>query len=152
MGYIRITVLQEDYDDANHSFAWLSWNTPISFRRTKRLVMEEDYPQLGDIPIEQFESLESLELVGGADIRFLLLQPYRLTLSGALVVPFPTLLELQITSDASLSLGALAGVLMERKQAGYGVKTVRIRGECAEPIEELISKVKEFVGELVLDT
>jgi len=151
MGHIGITVLPGSYNDATHSFAWLSRNTPISFRQTKQLVMEEDFPPLGEIPIERFESLESLELVGGAGIRFLLMRPYRPTLNGALVVPFPTLLELHTTSDASLPLDALAEVLMERRQAGYGLETVRIRGECAEPTEELVSKMKESVGELVLD-
>ena len=113
--------------------------------------MEADYPSLGGIPIDQFESLESLELVDCADMYSSLMLPYRHRLSGALVTPLSTLLELQTTSNAPLPLDELAEVLRERKQAGHEVETVRIRGLCAEPMEELIAKMKEFVGELILE-
>jgi len=113
--------------------------------------MEADYPPLGEIPIDQFESLESLELVDCTNMYSSLMLPYRHRLSGALVIPLPTLLELQTTSNAALPLDELAEVLRERKEAGHGVATVRIRGVCAEPAEELIAKMKEFVGELILE-
>ena len=149
---IRITVVPRSGRDAAHSFAWLSRDTSISFRSTKQLVLEVDQPPLGEIPIEQFESLESLELVdGSADIYSSTMRPQCHTLSGALAVPLPTLLELQSTSNASLPLDTLAEVLRERKQAGYGLETVRIRGVCVEPVEELNAKVKEFVGKLILE-
>ena len=149
-GYVRITVVPANYS-IGVSFAWLSRNTPISFRWTKQLVMEVDYPPLGEIPIEQFESLESLELVDCADIYSSLMLPHRHTLSDALVVPFPTLLELQTTSNMRLPLDELAEILRERKKAGHGVEIVRIRGVCAESREELIGKMREFAGELVLE-
>jgi len=113
--------------------------------------MEADYPSLGGIPIDQFESLESLELVDCADMYSSLMLPYRHGLSGALVIPLPTLSELQTTSNIALPLDGLVEVLRERKQAGHGVETVRIRGVCAEPVEELIAKMEEFVGELILE-
>ena len=147
-GYMRINVLPRNYDDATH---WLSRDTPISFKRTRRVIMEEDYPQLGEIPTEEFESLESLELDWGAAAYFSMMRPYRLTLSGAPIIPFPTLSELRATYNANLPLNALVEVLMERKQAGHGIETVRIRGECAEPVGELRSKLKELVGELAFD-
>lgn len=149
-GYIRITVLPGLPDDPIHS-SWLLSNTAISFRQIKRLTVEVDYPPLGGIPIEQFESLENLELVGGGNIYFSLTKPYLRTFGGVLVVPFPALLELQITVDSNISLDALAGVLRERKQSGRGVATVRIRGMCAQSIYGPAAKMREFVGELVLE-
>lgn len=130
---------------------WFSRNTPLSFKQTKQLVMEADHPPLGEIPIEQFEGLEGLELVDCADMYSSLMLPYHHTLGGALVVPFPALLELQITSNINLPLDELAEILKERKQAGCGVGTVRIRGECTESVEELTAKMEEFVGELILE-
>ena len=150
-GYIRITVVPSHYQDGTPSFAWLSRDTSISFRLMNQLVMEADYPPLGEIPIDQFESLESLELVDCADIYPSLMLPYRHRLSGAVVTPLPTLLELQTTSNAVLPLDGLAEVLRERKQAGHEVETVRIRGLCAEPTEEVVMKMGEFVGELILE-
>lgn len=113
--------------------------------------MEEDYPPLGEIPTEEFESLESLELDEGAALTFPpVMRPHRLTLSGALVVPFPALSELQITYT-SLPLNALEEVVKERRQAGHGINTFLIRGRRADPIDEFISRLREFVGELVLN-
>jgi len=149
-GYTRITVAPS-HRDGSPPFAWLSRDTPISLRLVEKLVMETDYPPLGEIPIDQFESLARLELVDCADIYSSLMLPYRHRLSGALVTPLPTLSELQATSNEILPLDGLAEVLKERKQAGHGVETVRIRGVCAEPVEELIAKMKEFVGELILE-
>ena len=150
-GYLRITVVPNNFPHDAPPFAWLSRETSISFRCTRQLVMEADYPPLGEIPIDQFESLESLELVDCTDMYSSLMLPYRHRLSGALVVPLPTLMELQTTSNAALPLDELAEVLRERKEAGHGVAAVRIRGVCAEPAEELIAKMKEFVGELILE-
>jgi hypothetical protein len=149
--HIGITVVPGNCPDVARSFNWLSQDTPISFRRTKQLVIEEGYPPLGGIPIEQFESLESLELVGGANICFSLLRPYHHALSDALVAPFPTLLKLQATSNAHLPLDPLAVVLRERKQAGYPIETARIRGGWVVPREELTAKMRESVDELVLE-
>ena len=146
-GNIRITVLPGLPDDSTHS-SWLLPNTPISI---KRLTVEVDHPPLGGIPIEQFESLENLELVGGGNIYFSLIKPHRHTPSGVLVVPFPALLELQITVDSNISLDALVGVLRERKQSGRGVETVRIRGKCAQSVYGPAAKMREFVGELILE-
>lgn len=115
------------------------------------MTMEVDHPPLGELPIEQFESLETLELVNGGNIYFLLTEPCRHSFSGALVVPFPALRELQITFDSNISLDMLAEVLMERKQAGHGVETVRIRGVCAGFIDAPIAKMRESLGELVLE-
>jgi len=115
------------------------------------MTMEVDRPPLGELPIEQFESLETLELVNGGNIYFLLTQPCRHTLTGALVIPFPALRELQITFDSNISLNILAEVLMERKEAGHGVETVRIRGVCAKSMDGPIAKMREFLGGLVLE-
>jgi len=113
------------------------------------MTMEVDHPPLGDLPIEQFESLETLELVNGGNIYFLLAQPRRDSFSGALVIPFPALRELRITFDSNLSLNVLAEVLMERKQAGHVVETVRIRGVCSKYMDGPITRMREFLGELV---
>jgi len=150
-GYLRITAVPSYFPDGVSPFAWLSRDTPISFRWTRQLVMEADDPPLGEIPIDQFESLESLELVDCTDMYSALMLPYRHRVSGALVVPLPTLLELQTTSNAALPLDELAEVLREREAAGHRVETVRIRGGCAEPAEELIAKMEGFVGELILE-
>jgi len=115
------------------------------------MTVEAGRHPLGEIPIEQFESLETLEVVGGGNIFFPLAQPYSDTSSGAQVVPFPALLELQITPDSHTSLYILASVLMGRKQAGYGVETLRIRGKCRKSMGGPIAKMREFVGELVLE-
>ena len=147
-GYVRITVLQVHPDDY---YPWFLRNASISFRQIKQMTLEVDYPPLGELPIEQFESLETLELVNGGNMYFSLIEPCRHSFSGALVVPFPALRELQITFDSSLSLDILAEVLKERKQAGHRVETVRIRGICAKSIDGPIAEMREFLGELVLE-
>ena len=147
-GYISITVLSGHPDDLLHA-SWFLRNASISFRQIKQATIEVDHPSLGEVPIEEFGSLETLELVNGGNIYFLLTRPYRHALSGAPIIPFPALLELQITFDSGISLETLAEVLMERKQAGRGVKTVRIRGKCTGSMNQSIAKMRESVGELV---
>jgi hypothetical protein len=132
---------------------WLSPKTPISFRRTKELVIEEfdGHPLLDDIPIEQFESLESLELVGDVDRLLRIIQPNSNTPNGV-PVPFPSLSELRPTTHAGdFPFEVLMEVLRERKQAGYGVKTVRIAGGYGECSKEEASELSKFVDVLMLD-
>ena len=146
-GYISITVLPGHPDGLYSS--WFLRSASISFRQIKQMTMEVDHPPLGELPIEQFESLETLELVNSGNIYFLLAQPRRDSSSGALVIPFPALRELRITFDPNISLDILTKVLMERKQAGHVVETVRIRGVCAKSMDGPITKMREFLGELV---
>jgi len=115
------------------------------------MTMEVDHPPLGELPIEKFESLETLELVNGGNTYFSLVRPYRHSASSPLVIPFPALRELQITFDPNISLDTLAKVLMARKQAGHGVETARIRGVCSNFMDGPITKMREFLGELVLE-
>jgi hypothetical protein len=147
-GYISITVLPVRPDDLD---SWFLRNASISFRQIRQMTLEVNYPPLGELPIEQFESLETLELVDGGNIYFLLVQPSRRSFGGPLVIPFPALRELRITFDSNISLDILAEVLMERKQAGHGVETVRIRGACAKSMDGPIAKMRECLGELVLE-
>lgn len=108
---------------------WLSSNTSISFKKTKHLTVEGfgGYPLPGDIPIEQFESLEGLELTGEVDCLLHIMRPNRIATSEVLSVPFPSLLELRLTFCES-DFPLLAKVLKERKEAGHGVKTILITG------------------------
>jgi len=133
---------------------WLSSNISISFGRTKQLIVmgSDDYPPPGDIPIEQFENLENLELVGEMDRLLRIIQPNRNATSRALSVPFPSLLELRTTIRRGGSpFEVLAEVLRERKEAGYGVKTVRVMGEYEGCSIEEYSELIKFVNVLILD-
>ena len=150
-GYINITVTTPPGHHNYPTLSWSLWNISISFRQIKYMTVEVGRHPLGKIPIEQLKNLETLEVVGGGNIFFPLAQPYNDTFSGAQVVPFPALLELQITPDSNTSLHLLASVLMGRKQAGHEVETLRIRGKCRKSMVEPIGKMREFVGELVLE-
>ena len=134
---------------------WLSPSTPISFRRTKLLTVEgfNGFPVPGNIPIEQFESLESLKLVGEVDRLLRILQPNGNTTKRALPVPFLSHLELHPTLfRCTFPFGLLVGILKERKVAGYRVKTVRIGGEYGECPSGVVSRLTKLVDALVLDT
>ena len=135
---------------------WLSPSTPISFGSTKQLVVEGfgGYPLPGNIPIEQFESLESLKLVGEVDRLLYILQPNGDPTSGAPGVLVPLLSYLELHSaipDRDIPFEMLTEILRERKEAGHGVKTVRIVGEYEECPSELASGLTELVDVLILE-
>ena len=133
---------------------WLSPSTPISFRGTKELIVEgfNGFPQPRNIPIEQFETLESLKLVGEVDRLLEILQRRGNRTNRVLLVPFLSHLELHpVLFGCDFPFGALVEILGERKAAGHGVKTVRIVGECGECPSGVVSRLTKLVNVLTFD-
>ena len=132
---------------------WLSENVPISFWSMKELVVEgfDGYPLPRNIPIDQFGSLESLGLVGEADRLLEILKPNGNTSGEVIPVPFLSHLELHPTFHERnfLSELSLMGILIERKEAGHRVKTIRIVG--SYHLGEMASELAKFVDVLTLD-
>ena len=145
-GTVSIAVIAPFGYRDNRTLPWPLRNTPISFRQVKEMTLEVGYHSFEGIPIEQFENLETLELVGDGTI----LQPYYDRFSGARVIPFPALLRLLVTLDHP-SFDILASALVAREQAGHRVGTLRVRGVCRRSTDIPIAKMKESVGELVLE-
>lgn len=143
-------VLGTDWHAVPPTNHWFSSVAAISFGGTRRLVVEgnDGYPQPGDIPVEQFESLEGLELVGDVS-KLLRLVKYQD--NEVLPVPFPSLLELRITVyEDDFPFQELAEVLRERKEVGCGVRTVRSTGRCRKCSREEAEELEKFVDVLVL--
>jgi len=92
------------------------------------------HPLPAIIPIERFESLETLKLVGRVGRLLLyILQPNNNLVSGVLLVPFLSRLELHpALPERDLPYEVLTEILRKRKVAGHGVETVRIAGECRQ--------------------
>lgn len=133
---------------------WLPPSTPISFRGTKQLIVEgfNGFPLTRNIPIEQFENLESLKLVGEVDRLLKILQTNRNTTNGTLPVPFLSHLELHPTLfGCKFPFRMLVEILKERKVAGHGVKTVRIVGEYEKCPSSVVSRLTNLVDVLMLD-
>ena len=133
---------------------WLSPTTPISFGRVEKLVVDGigGYPLPANIPIEQFESLETLKLVGEVGRLLGILQPNDNATSGILLVPFLSHLELHpAPHELDLPFEMLTEILRKRKEAGHGVKTVRIVGEYGERLSGVGSELTKFVDVLMLD-
>ena len=129
---------------------WLPPNTPISFRR----IVEgfSGYPLPGNIPIEQFESLESIRPAGEVDTLHHIMRPTGKTSSDTLLVPFLSHLEFHSTVDGrDFPFEVLTEILRERKEASHGVKAVRVTGEYGECSSEEVSKLVKFVDALILD-
>ena len=144
---VTITVIAPPGHRVNPTLSWPLQNTSVSFRQIKKVTLEVGCHSFEDIPIEQLESLEALELAGDGTI----LQPYYDESSGAQVIPFPALLKLVVTLDSFPSFDILANALMGREQAGHRVGTLRVRGECRGSTDRSITKMRESVGELVLE-
>lgn len=129
---------------------WLSPTAPISFAQTEYLNVEASggCPPLGDIPIRQLENLRTLVLGGETDTLVPMIRPNRGVSGGFLSVPCPGLSEIRITpKDHYFKLDQLVEVLKERREAGRGVKTVKIFGgsRCMPgEIEELKKYIEEF--------
>lgn len=124
---------------------WLSPSAPISLAQAETLTVEASggCPPLEDIPIRQFENLQILSLVGETDSLVPLVQPNRSASGSFISIPCPALSEIRIApKDNYFQLDLLTQVLRERREAGYGVRTVRIFGES----RCLPSQVKELRG------
>ena len=133
---------------------WFSPTTPISFGSMKQLVVEgfDGYPQPRNIRIEQFESLESLKLVGETGRLLKILRRNGDTIKRVLPVPFLSHLEHhQILPERGFPFEALTKTLRERKEAGYGSDTVRIVGKYGKCSIEVAPELTKFVGVLMLD-
>lgn len=131
---------------------WLSSSTPISFTQMETLTVEASggCPPLEDIPIRQFESLRTLTLVGETESLVLMIQPNRGISGDFLSVPCPALSEIQITpKDNYFHLDQLTQVLKDRREAGYGVKTVNVFGE-SRCFPSQIKELRKFVDELIV--
>jgi len=131
---------------------WLSAEgIPISFGRTTELIIEasDGCLPIDDVPIERFENLRTLALVGETDSLAPMIRPNLGISGGVLSVPCPALSEVWITPrDTHFPLGELVEVLKERKAAGHGVKTVRIWGKF-QCLEGEMKELRKFAGELV---
>ena len=133
---------------------WLSPTTPISFGSVKQLVVEgfNSLPLPGNIPIEQFGSLESLKLVGEVHRLLEILQPDGNATKGVLPVPLLSHLELRAAIAADgFPFGMLTEILREREEAGCGVGTLHIVGWYGEYPSEAASELAGLVGVLMLD-
>ena len=131
---------------------WLSPATPISFTQADFLSIEASggCPPLADIPIRQFDKLEMLMLVGETDSLVPMIQPDRGAPGAPPSVPCPKLSEIRISpKDHYFQLDQLARVLKERKEAGYGVQTVKIYGE-SRCLPGQIKELEKLVDELVI--
>ena len=131
---------------------WLSPTAPISFGSVRELVVEgiDGYPLPVNIPIEQFESLETLQLVGEVNRLLGILQPKYNATSGVLLVPFLSRLELHpALHERNLPSETLVKIMRKRKEAGHGVKTVRIVGGGRSG--KMASALTKFVDALMLD-
>ena len=130
---------------------WLSpADIPLSFGRTKELTIEvsDGCILIDDIPIDRFENLRTLGLVGETDTLAPMIRPNRGISGGVLSVPCPDLSEVSITpKHTNFPLGELVDALRERKEAGNGLKTVRIWGKF-QCLEGEIKELRKFVGEL----
>jgi hypothetical protein len=113
---------------------------PISFSETRKLTVEAiaGTPPLGDIPIEQFKSLQRIELRGGAG-----------QLNSKIISASPPgLSKIRITSKGhDFDLYGLAGALRKKMEAGHGEVTVLIFGEdlCTNAGIGVLEKVAKVI-------
>ena len=130
---------------------WLSPAAPISFAQTESLSVEASggCPPIEDIPIRQFERLQTLGFVGETDTLVPMIRPNP-GLSGRFPsVPCPALSEIRITPKNSyFRLDELAQVLKERRDAGHGVKTIKILGE-SRCLPSEIKELRNVVDEVI---
>jgi hypothetical protein len=132
---------------------WFSSNTPISFGQTLEMTVEASggCPPLDDIPIELFYGLQTLMLAGETNTLVPMIRPSHGISRSTTSVPCPALSEVWIAPrGVSFPLRVLAEVLRERREAGYGVHTVRIWGK-HECVEEEIGELGNFVENLVIE-
>lgn len=133
---------------------WLSPTTPISFGSVEELVVEGvgGYPLPANIPIERFESLETLKLVGEAGRLLDVLQPHHNVASEVLLVPFLSRLELHpALREPDLPFEMLTKILRKRKEADHGVKALRIVGGYGGCPSEVASELTKSVDVLMVD-
>lgn len=133
---------------------WLSTDAPISFGKVKEMIVEgfDGLPLPDHIPIEQFDGLENLKLVGEVDRLVHIIRPNRKTVSGDPSMPLLNCLELHSTlHEAEFPFKLLTELLREREEVGRGVKTIRITGEYRRCSKEELSELTRSVDVLVLD-
>ena len=129
---------------------WLTTTVPISFSQMEMLTIEASggCPPIDDIPIRNFERLQTLSLVGETESLVPMIRPVRGVSGGYAWVPCPELTEITISpKDHSFRLAQLAEVLAERKEAGRGVKKIRIYGE-SRCLPNQINELRKYVDEL----
>ena len=128
--------------------SWFSPDFPVSFSRTRQLVVEimGGFPPLEDVPIEKFLGLHELDLIGEVDQLVRIID-----VNDGQPIPCTTLSKVRISPrDHRSCLSELRKVLEKRREAGHGVKTIRIsRGDrCTEAeIEGLRGVVDEVITE-----
>jgi len=105
-------------------------------------------PPIEDIPIPQFERLQSLSLVGETESLVPMIRPVRGASGSFISVPCPELSEITITpKEHRFSLVQLSEILSERRAAGYGLRSIRIYGE-SKFLPSEIKALRKHVDEL----
>lgn len=131
---------------------WFSPDLPLSFLGTQDLTVEAagGCPPLDDIPIQQFGSLQRLGFAAETDSLVPMIQLSRGISGNFLTTPCPELSEICITpKDHYFPLDGLAGVLRQRKEAGYGVKTIRIIGQY-KCTRSQIDELRKLVDQVII--
>lgn len=127
---------------------WFSPDFPISFSRVRKLGVQAiaSLPPLDEVPIERFESLHELQLIGKVDSLAQMMGG-----NNDRLIPCPALSKIWISPiNGSSSLGKLKKVLEKRREAGHRVKTVQISrvNKCMDAeIEGLRTLVDEVITE-----
>jgi hypothetical protein len=146
--YFFVRELSDTRTVSNAVSQWLLPSGAISFAQIQELTVEASggCPSLEDIPIKRFENLRSLALVGETDSLVSMIQPNHGSISG---VPFHALSEIRITpKDSYFSFDHLAQVLEKRREAGYGMKTVKIIGE-GRCLPGQVKELRKFVDKVI---
>lgn len=146
IAYLIVSQVTENRDTDALIGCWFSADLPISFSRTQKLVVEVigGFPPLDDVPIEKFDSLHELQLIGNVDWLVQILEAKHGKPS-----PCGTLSKIFISRiDHSSTLRELRKVLEKRNETGHRVKTVQIsKGHnfTGAEIEGLREAVDEFI-------
>lgn len=123
---------------------WFSPDLPISFSRTKVLIMEAigGFPPPDDLPMDKFENLDRLELIGEVDSLIRMIE-----VDDGKPIPCAKLSQLRISPFTSPFLSEIRKVLAKRRDAGCGVKTITIpRGH--ESTDADVEELRKVVDEV----
>lgn len=129
--FLSIREVTKDRNVNPTASRWFSPDLPVSFSKTRELTVEAagGCPPLDDLPIQQFGSLRRLEFAGETDSLVPMIKLNRGISGNVTSAPCPELSEIWITPrDHYFALEGLEEVLGQRREADYGVKTIRLLG------------------------